>query len=38
MKTFVVKKRPPDNPIIVHVANKEDAYKLAREIPKYLRK
>ena len=33
VKIFVAKKRPPDNPIIVHVANKEDVYKLAREVP-----
>jgi len=32
-KIFKAKKRPPDNPIIVHVADKKDAYKLAREIP-----
>lgn len=33
-KIFMAKKRPPDNPIIVHVANKEDVYKLARKVPK----
>jgi L-threonylcarbamoyladenylate synthase len=34
MKIFVAKERPPDNPIIVHVANKEDVYKLARKVPR----
>jgi L-threonylcarbamoyladenylate synthase len=34
VKIFVAKKRPPDNPIIVHVANREDVYKLARKVPK----
>jgi len=33
-KIFIAKKRPPDNPIIVHVAGKEDVYKLAREVSK----
>jgi len=33
-KIFAAKQRPPDNPIIVHVANKEDVYKLAREVPR----
>ncbi len=32
-KIFAAKRRPPDNPIIVHIANKEDLYKLARKIP-----
>ncbi len=32
-KIFAAKKRPPDNPIIVHIANKEDVYRLAREVP-----
>lgn len=32
-KIFAAKRRPPDNPIIVHIAKKEDVYKLAREIP-----
>jgi len=31
---FIAKKRPPDNPMIVHVANKEQVYELAREVPK----
>ncbi|MGQ9459626.1 MAG: L-threonylcarbamoyladenylate synthase [Candidatus Bathyarchaeaceae archaeon] len=33
MKVFKAKKRPPDNPIIVHIANKEDVYRLARDVP-----
>jgi len=33
-KLFEAKKRPPDNPIIVHVASKRDVYRLARDIPK----
>jgi len=37
-KLFAAKKRPPDNPIIVHVASKEDVYKLAREVPKVAEK
>lgn len=32
-KIFKAKKRPPDNPIIVHVADKKDVYKLAQEVP-----
>jgi L-threonylcarbamoyladenylate synthase len=32
-KLFEAKRRPPDNPIIVHVAGKEDAYRLARDVP-----
>ena len=31
---YLVKKRPLDNPIIVHVADKSDVYKLAKNIPK----
>jgi len=31
---FIAKKRPPDNPMIVHVANKGKVYELAREVPK----
>jgi L-threonylcarbamoyladenylate synthase len=34
MKIFVAKKRPSDNPIIVHVANKEDVYNLAKKVPR----
>jgi len=33
-KIFAAKKRPPDNPIIVHVASKEDVYRLAKSVPK----
>jgi len=33
-KLFEAKKRPPDNPIIVHVARKKDVYRLARDVPK----
>ncbi len=33
-KLFEAKKRPPDNPIIVHVATKKDVYRLARDIQK----
>ncbi|KPV63176.1 MAG: Threonylcarbamoyl-AMP synthase [Candidatus Bathyarchaeota archaeon BA2] len=33
IKVFKAKKRPPDNPIIVHIANKEDVYTLARNVP-----
>jgi len=32
-RIFEAKKRPPDNPIIVHIADKEDVYKLAKEVP-----
>jgi L-threonylcarbamoyladenylate synthase len=31
---FKAKKRPPDNPPIVHVSNLETVYKLAKDIPK----
>lgn len=31
---FVVKGRPSDNPLIVHIADKKEVYKLAREVPK----
>jgi L-threonylcarbamoyladenylate synthase len=33
-KLFEAKKRPPDNPIIVHVGVKKDVYRLARHVPK----
>jgi len=33
MKVFKAKKRPPDNPIIVHIANKKDVHRLARDVP-----
>jgi len=32
-KIFRAKRRPPDNPIIVHVAMKEDVHMLARDVP-----
>jgi len=32
-KIFKAKRRPPDNPIIVHVATKEDLHKLAIDVP-----
>lgn len=32
-KLFEAKRRPPDNPIIVHVANRKDVYRLARDVP-----
>jgi len=32
-KIFRAKRRPPDNPIIVHVATKEDLHKLAIDVP-----
>jgi len=34
MKVFKAKNRPPDDPLIVHVAKKEDVYRLARSVPK----
>jgi L-threonylcarbamoyladenylate synthase len=33
MKVFIAKKRPPDNPMIVHIADKRDVYRLAKEVP-----
>jgi len=33
-KIFLAKKRPPDNPVIIHVADKEEVYRLARKVPK----
>jgi len=33
-KVFKAKNRPADDPIIVHVARKEDVYRLARNVPK----
>ncbi len=33
-RVFKAKERPPDNPLIVHIAEREDAYKLAKDIPK----
>jgi L-threonylcarbamoyladenylate synthase len=32
-KIFEVKKRPSDDPIIIHVSSPGDVYKLAREVP-----
>jgi len=32
-KIFKAKERPADNPIIVHIASKEDVYRLARDVP-----
>lgn len=37
-KIFKVKKRPLDNPIIVHLGNKNDLYKLVKEIPSLAKK
>jgi len=33
LRIYEAKKRPPDNPVITHVAHKEDVYRLAREVP-----
>jgi len=33
MKVFKAKNRPADDPIIVHVAKREDVYRLARSVP-----
>ena len=33
MKIFVAKNRPVDNPLIVHVSRKEEAYALTDEVP-----
>ena len=33
-RIYVAKNRPLDNPIIVHIASKEDVYKLSDEIPR----
>ncbi|ACS90461.1 MULTISPECIES: L-threonylcarbamoyladenylate synthase [Thermococcus] len=32
-KIFQAKGRPPDNPLIIHIANFEQIYELAREVP-----
>ena len=37
-KIFVAKGRPADNPLIIHISDKEDLKKLAREIPKITEK
>jgi len=34
-KIFKVKKRPPDNPLIVHIYRKRDIFMLASDIPEY---
>jgi L-threonylcarbamoyladenylate synthase len=33
-KVFEAKRRPADNPVIVHIANRKDAYRLAIDVPK----
>lgn len=33
-KIYIAKGRPSDNPLIVHIADKNDVYKLANNIPK----
>jgi L-threonylcarbamoyladenylate synthase len=33
-KIFFAKERPIDNPLIIHIANKDDIYTLAKNIPK----
>ena len=35
---YAAKNRPLDNPIIVHVADKEDVYRLAEDIPEFAEK
>jgi len=37
-RIYEVKGRPPDNPIIVHIAEKNDIYKLAKCVPKKAKK
>jgi L-threonylcarbamoyladenylate synthase len=37
-KIFQVKKRPFNDPIIVHIAKKNDIYKLTKEVPKIVKK
>ncbi len=37
-KIFQAKGRPADNPLIVHIANKNDVYKLAAEVPESAKK
>jgi len=34
MKVFEAKNRPADDPLIVHIAKKEDMHRLARSVPK----
>lgn len=38
LKIFKAKNRPTDNPIIVHVANKDDIYVLAEHVPEIAEK
>ncbi|MGC9148321.1 MAG: L-threonylcarbamoyladenylate synthase [Sulfolobales archaeon] len=33
-RIFAVKRRPMDNPLIIHICRKEDVYKVAEEVPK----
>lgn len=35
-KIFIAKGRPQDNPLIAHVANKEQLYRLVQQIPGYV--
>lgn len=37
-KIFKAKGRPVDNPLIVHIADKEEVYTLAKEIPREAKK
>ncbi len=37
-KIFEAKGRPADNPLIVHIADKKEIYRLAREVPKEVKK
>ena len=37
-KIFEVKKRPLDNPLIVHIGDKEDLFKLAKDVPNIAQK
>jgi len=37
-KIFIAKGRPSDNPLIVHVANKEQLFELVEEAPAYVEK
>ncbi len=34
-KIFEIKKRPPDNPLIVHIADKKDIFIVGRDIPPF---
>lgn len=36
-RIFAVKRRPGDNPVIVHAADAQGAFELAREVPEYAR-